>query len=264
MTDVPSLRAIWRDGRTALGAWIFLRDATMVEAAALAGFDYVCIDMQHGLADFHTTVNMLQAIARTPAVPVVRVQSNDPAVIGRALDAGALGIIVPMVNNEEEARRAVAACRYAPDGIRSIGPTAPVARYGTSYILGANELVACIPMIETRQAVDAVDAIAAVPGIDALYVGPADLSLTLGLPPSVDSSNEEFNQALEAVLRACRRHGVVPGIHSNAATAPKRHEAGFRLITCSADQAAAMEGLAFHIRSTRQAIETSGTEVRQC
>ena len=119
---------MWERGETALGAFLYLREPLIAEAAALAGYDYVCIDMQHGLSDLDMTMGMLQAVARTPVVPVVRVPWNEQGIIGRVLDAGALGVIIPMVNSPEEARRAVASCRYAPDGSRSFGPMAAGAR----------------------------------------------------------------------------------------------------------------------------------------
>lgn len=257
MTEIRSLTKLWKDGGTALGAWISLRDAVLAEAAATSGYDYVCVDMQHGLQDLDLTIAMLQAMARTPAVPIVRVPWNEQGIIGRVLDAGALGVIIPMVNSPEEARRAVAACRYAPDGARSFGPLAVAARYGAEYLGQANELVACIPMIETRQAVEAVDDILAVPGIDAVYVGPADLSLTYGLPPAMDQPGEPFTGALETVVKACQRHGVVPGIHSSAALAAKRHAGGFRMITVGGDAQAAMQALRADAKAARSAVSPS-------
>ncbi len=193
-----SLRDRWREGTTTLGAWISLRDPLLAEAAALAGYDYVVVDMQHGLSDYSDVAVMVQAMARTPTVPVVRVPWNEPGIIGRVLDAGALGVIIPLVNSVEEARRAVAACRYAPDGSRSIGPLVTRVRHGAGFPAMANDVVACIPMIETRQAVEAVDEIVAVPGIDAVYIGPADLSLTYGLAPAVDQSGDPFDDCAGA------------------------------------------------------------------
>ena len=181
-----SLKSVWSEGKTALGAWLSLRDPFVAEAAATSGFDYVCIDMQHGLADYEQTVAMLTRSARTPTVPIVRVPWNEQGIIGRVLDAGAMGVIIPMVNSPEEAKRAVDACRYAPVGTRSFGPLSAGMRYGGAYFGAANESVACIPMIETRGAVETLDDILAVPGIDAVYVGPADLSVTYGLPPGLD------------------------------------------------------------------------------
>ncbi len=159
------LRQVWDRGETALGAFLFFREPLIAEAAALAGYDYVCVDMQHGLQSFEHTVTMLYAMARTETTPIVRVPWNEPSIIGRVLDAGAYGVIVPMVNTVEEARAAVAACRYAPVGSRSMGPVGVSARAGREgYFSTANDKVLCIPMIETKQAVENVDEIAAVPG----------------------------------------------------------------------------------------------------
>ena len=246
-----SLRDRCADGATALGAWISLRDPLLAEAAALAGFDYVVIDMQHGIADLADVVAMLPAMARTQAIPVVRVPWNEPGVIGRVLDAGALGVIIPLVNTVADAQRAVAACRYAPAGGRSIGPMVNRVRYGADYASVANEVVACVPMIETRQAVEDVDAILDVPGIDAVYMGPSDLSLTYGLSPVVDQHNDVFDDALQRVVDSCRRHGVIPGIHANAALAAKRHAAGFRMITVGFDASSAISALHADIAAAR-------------
>jgi 4-hydroxy-2-oxoheptanedioate aldolase len=249
-----SLKDRWQSGGTALGAWISLREPLLAEAAGLAGYDYVVIDMQHGLSDYSDVVPMVQAICRTGTVPLVRVPWNEPGVIGRVLDAGALGVIIPMVNSADDARRAVEACRYAPDGVRSIGPLVTRLRYGADFPGQANDIVACIPMIETRQAIDDVDAILGVPGVDAAYIGPADLSLSLGLPPGPDNPGELFDGALARVVDACGRTGVIPGIHANAALAGKRHAAGFRMITVGFDAAPALAALTADVASARDAV----------
>ena len=151
---------------------------------ASLGFDYVCIDLQHGLNDYDGMANALAAMAGSGATPLVRVPWNEPGIIGRALDAGAAGVIIPMVNSVDEAQRAASACHYWPTGTRSFGPIALGARGGFAGIEAANEQVLCIPMIETREAVEQIDDILGVPGISAVYVGPADLSITYGLPSS--------------------------------------------------------------------------------
>lgn len=251
------LKAIWRDGKTALGAWLSLREPLVAEAAANTGFDYVCIDMQHGLAEYSDAVALLQAMARSATTPIVRVPWNEPGIIGRVLDAGAMGVIIPMVNTPEEAAQAVAACRYAPVGRRSFGPLAAGTRYGPTYFASANDRVACIPMIETKQAVDQIDDILAVDGIDAIYIGPADLSITYGLRPAVDNPGDPFDTALSTVLESCARHGVVPGIHANADLAGKRFAAGFRMVTVGFDIGPVTAALRADLATSRAATETS-------
>jgi 4-hydroxy-2-oxoheptanedioate aldolase len=250
---MQSLKTIWAEGHTALGAWLSLRDPLVAEVAASAGFDYVCLDMQHGLQDLTQTMVSLHAMAGGSAVPVVRVPWNEPGIIGRVLDAGALGVIIPMVNTVDDAERAVAACRYAPAGTRSFGPLTAGARYGSGYAAAANDTVACICMIETKEAVERVDEILDVPGIDAVYIGPADLSLTYGLPPGLDNPADEFQSALKTVVAACERHGVIPGIHSHASLAGLRHGGGFRMITVSSDGTIVMQGLRSELKAAREA-----------
>ena len=153
---------------------------------AHAGFDWLCIDMQHGSIDYQVALSMLQAISTTDTVPIVRVPWNEPGIIMKTLDAGAYGVIVPMVNSRAEAEAAVAACRYAPQGNRSYGPGRAVLYAGPDYFANANETVLCICMIETREAIERAEEIISTPGLDAIYIGPSDLSVSLGLPPASD------------------------------------------------------------------------------
>ena len=229
------LREAWADGRAALGAWLTIASGFSAEIMAHAGFDWVCVDMQHGVIDYQQMVTMLQAVSSTAVTPLVRVPWNEQGIIGKTLDAGARGVIIPMVNTTEEAERAVSACRYAPDGTRSYGPLRANYYAGFDYYEHANDDVLCIVMIETREAVARVDEILSVPGIDAVYVGPADLSITLGLPPAPDQDAASFTDALARILDACRSHGVVPGIAGNQKTAPKRIEQGFKLVEVASD-----------------------------
>ncbi len=230
-----ALRAIWARDGAALGGWLTVPSSVSAEIMAHAGFDWVCVDMQHGLIDYSEMVHMLQGISSTDTVPLVRVPRNEPGIIGKCLDAGAWGVIVPMVNSREEAEAAVAACRYAPVGIRSYGPVRANYYAGFDYFSRADREVACIVMVETRVAVDNVDEIVSVPGVDAVYVGPADLSVTLGLAPGPDQPDQSFTDALERILDACRRHHVVPGIAGNATTAVTRLDQGFRFVEVASD-----------------------------
>tara|TARA_B100001123_G_scaffold422145_1_gene530673 strand:- start:17877 stop:18539 length:663 start_codon:yes stop_codon:yes gene_type:complete len=198
-------------------------------------FDYVCIDMQHGGIDYQTALTMLQAISTTETMPFVRVPWNEPGIIMKMLDAGAMGVIIPMVNSVEEATAAVAACRYHPLGNRSFGPLRATIYAGADYFEHANTEVACIPMIETEQALDNLDNILSVPGIDAVYVGPADLSITLGQQPAM-ANEGRFEKERLRIAKACKASGVVAGIHANADLAEKHAASGFQLVTISSDQ----------------------------
>lgn len=236
------LKALWATGEPALGGWAALGSPLAAEMLARAGFDYVCIDNQHGINDYLATVGLLQAIDCGDTTPLVRVPWNEPGIVGKMLDAGADGVIIPMVNSVAEAEAAVAACRYAPDGARSYGPTRASLRTG-DYYATANDHVACIPMIETVAALGALDDILAVPGIDAVYVGPADLSISLGLAPGNNDDAPAFVDALETIVAACERHGVVPGIHATTALTERRLDMGFRMVTVTSDNVAMRDGL---------------------
>jgi 4-hydroxy-2-oxoheptanedioate aldolase len=257
-----ALKSLWRQGGTAHGAWLSIPSSVSAEVVARAGFDYVCVDMQHGLVDYSDAVALLQAINLGASSPVVRVPWNEPGIIGKVLDAGAMSVIVPMVNSPAEARAAVAACRYAPQGARSFGPLRAFMQEGGSYYASANAEVACIPMIETKQAVENIDAILDVPGIDAVYVGPADLSITLGLPPGNNDDRPEFSAALTRIVAACTSRGIVPGIHASAALAARRREMGFRMVTVSADQQALGDGVRADLKLARSGGAASGDAKR--
>jgi 4-hydroxy-2-oxoheptanedioate aldolase len=257
-----ALKSLWKQGQATHGAWLSIPSSVSAEVVARAGFDYVCVDMQHGLVDYRDCVAMLQAINLGASAPVVRVPWNEPGIIGKVLDAGAMSVIVPMVNSPTEARAAVAACRYAPTGARSFGPLRAFMQEGGSYYASANAEVACIPMIETKQALENIDAILGVPGIDAVYVGPADLSITLGLPPGNNDDRPEFVAALSRIVGACSARGIVPGIHASAALAARRREMGFRMITVSADQQALGDGVRADLKLARAGPGASGDTKR--
>jgi 4-hydroxy-2-oxoheptanedioate aldolase len=245
------LRGKWEQGEPALGCWLTTPSSFSAEILAHAGFDWLCVDLQHGLIDYAQMVGMLQSMSSKNVEPLVRVPWNEPGIIGKCLDAGASGVIVPMVNSREEAEAAVRACRYAPAGARSYGPLRASYSAGFDYFSNANNEVCCIIMIETAHAVDDVDDIVSVPGVDAVYVGPADLSITLGLQPGADNPDESFSSALSRILDACHRHGVVPGIAGNATTAPKRVEQGFLMVEVASDSALLATGAARALAEVR-------------
>jgi 4-hydroxy-2-oxoheptanedioate aldolase len=158
-----------------------------------------------------------------------------------------------MVNSRAEAEAAVAACRYPPQGIRSFGPIRAVYYAGLDYFAHANQEVSCIPQIETRAALDNLDEILSVEGVDAVYIGPMDLSISLGLPPQMDSDLPAYAEARQRILEACRRHNVVAGIHSTVATTPKRIAEGFRMVLASSDSGALARAVGEDIRAVRGA-----------
>jgi 4-hydroxy-2-oxoheptanedioate aldolase len=248
-----SLRERWRNGDTTLGGWLATPSVVMAEATARAGFDYVCIDTQHGAIEYSDAVGLIQSVLLGEASPIVRVPWNEPGIIGKMLDAGAHGVIVPMVNSAEEARAVVRACRYAPAGSRSFGPSVAGLR-SDDYPAWAADNVAVIPMIETREAVEQIDEILAVPGIDAVYVGPADLSLTLGLPPGNNDDSPAFAEAYTTILDACARADVVAGCHANGELTPARTAAGFRMVTVTTDLVAAKIGYRSELERARASV----------
>jgi 4-hydroxy-2-oxoheptanedioate aldolase len=229
-----NLREMWSDGQATLGAWLSAPTSAGAETTARVGFDYVCVDNQHGAVDYQVTVGMVQGILLGGSRPIARVPWNEPGIIGKMLDAGVEGVVVPMVNSVGEAEAVVHGSRYPPLGERSFGPVMAGMR-ASGYHTTANDTVAVIPMIETVQALRNIDDILAVPGVDAIYVGPADLSLSLGLPPGNNDDRTEFTEALLAIVAACRNAGVVPGIHSTGDLAGRRLEQGFRMITVCGD-----------------------------
>lgn len=250
------LKQLWAADRAALGGWLVLPSSVSAEYMAHSGVDWACIDMQHGSIDYQVGVTMLQAISTTETVPIVRVPWNEPGIIMKSLDAGAYGVIVPMVNSRAEAEAAVGACRYAPQGYRSYGPGRVVLYAGRDYSANANETVLCICMIETREAVERAEEIISTPGLDAIYVGPSDLSVSLGLPAASDQGAPEFVSAIERVLDCCRRHNVVAGVHSGTTeVAKKRIGQGFRFVQMCDDAGSLARGTAAAVAEMRASVK---------
>ncbi|MGH7089823.1 MAG: HpcH/HpaI aldolase family protein [Stellaceae bacterium] len=230
------VRQIWDAGGAVLNGWCSIPSAFSAELMAHLGWDALTVDTQHGLIGYESMLAMLQAISTTAVTPMVRVPWNDPASIMKALDAGAYGIICPMINSAAECQSFVGACRYAPRGYRSSGPTRAMLYGGADYSAKANDTVLALGMIETREALDALDAILATPELDGAYIGPSDLSVSLGLGAGLDRSEEPVLRAIRAVLGACRRHKVKACIHTGSpGYAQRMIELGFDLVTVLSD-----------------------------
>jgi 4-hydroxy-2-oxoheptanedioate aldolase len=236
MTTDP-VRDRWAGGETAFAAWLTLESPASAAAVASAGFDAVVVDLQHGHATLEDLPRLLAAISRTPTLPFVRAAWNHPADLMRALDLGARGVICPMIGSRAEAEAFVAACRYPPAGTRSYGPIQAAFGRGRGQTKAAEDAIALFAMIETADGLAHLDEISSTRGLDGLFVGPADLSLGMGLDTFADFTDPALLKALDTIIAAADEHSLTPGIHApspeNAATMAAR---GFRFVSSAVDE----------------------------
>jgi 4-hydroxy-2-oxoheptanedioate aldolase len=230
------LRRLWTAGGAAVNGWLAIPNSFASETMAHQGWDSLTVDMQHGVVDYQAMVTMLQAVSTTETVPMVRVPWLEPGILMKALDAGAYGVICPMVNSRVDAQNLVAWTHYAPQGTRSFGPVRALLYGGADYPQHANETIVTLAMIETAKALDNLDDILSVEGLDAVYIGPSDLSLSLGCAPAMDDVEPKVAQAIDHILERAKAHGVVAGVHNaSAESALKRIAKGFQFVTVSSD-----------------------------
>jgi 4-hydroxy-2-oxoheptanedioate aldolase len=227
MSDRNTMRRTLADGGIAVGVSCATGNVHATELFARSDLDYVYLDQQHGLVSFDTLVNQLRTFAGRSTTPLVRVLRNDPGLIGQVLDAGAHGVIVPMVNSVEEAERAVAACRYQPAGVRSWGPLRAAFGLGTDPPV-VNAEVLCLVMVETPGGLDQVERIAALPGVDGIYIGPADLAVSMGLAPGIAFQEGPHADAIARIRAACDAAGKVAGVSGDPVALAGQ---GFRMVT---------------------------------
>ena len=231
-----NIKEAWSKGQATVNGWLSIPSSVSAEFMAHQGWDSLTIDLQHGLVDYQTALTMLQAVSSKEATPLARVPWLEAGIIMKLLDAGAYGIICPMINTPEDAQRFVSYCRYAPVGQRSFGPTRAVMYAGADYAQHANETVLTLAMIETRQALDNVEAIAATPGLDGVYIGPSDLSLSMGYAPKLDQEEPVVVEAIEKIRKAAKTAGISAGIHClEPAYARRMIEQGFDMVTIGSD-----------------------------
>ena len=252
MSELNPIRRAWAEQRPAFGVFMSIPSPYAVELCAGAGIDYACIDMQHGLSSYASLPAEIAACRAGGAAPIVRPAANDCWQIGRALDLGALGVLVPLVSTPEEAAAAVSACRYAPAGGRSYGPTilARVVGSGDPSVLEREAL--CIVMIETLEGLEQVEQIAAVPGLDGIYYGPADLAISLGMAPSESGDSREHAEAIERIRRAAETNGIAAGAHcATGVQARERADQGFTVITITSDSRALAVGVEQELAAAR-------------
>lgn len=254
-----TVKQAWREGRVSYGAWLTVPSAFSAEVMAHQGFDSLTVDMQHGVVDYQVAVTMLQAISTTPTIPLARVPWNDPGRLMKILDAGVYGVICPMISTRAQAEALVQACKYPPRGYRSWGPIRASLYAGSDYGDHANDDIVAMPMIETKEALENLDDILSVPGVDAIYVGPSDLSLALGCKPRLDQTDPPVVEAQQRIVDACKRHDVVAGIHCNTPEyALKMIGAGYRFVTLASDGRMLAAKAAADIAAVRRSGVTAG------
>ncbi len=250
------IKQAWSEGRATVNGWLAIPSGFSAEVMAQAGWDSLTVDLQHGVQDYLSMVHCFQAMQVHPVLPMVRVPWNEPGIIGKVLDAGAYGVICPMINTVDDAQRFIAACKYPPKGARSNGPIR-AGIYGLvgpsgGYQATANDEILCMPMIETKQAIDNLAPILDTPGIDAVYIGPSDLAFSMGLSPSLDREEPEILSMYETILAETAKRGQKAGVHCFKPEYARRMiQMGFSLVTLGNDSGIMLNAAKSAIAATR-------------
>lgn len=256
------LKLLWAKGKPTLNGWCSIGNSFTAEIMAAQGFDSVTIDMQHGALDYSSLLPMFQAMRASGAVLMARVPWNEPGVVMKALDAGAYGIICPMVNSAGDAARFVSYLRYPPLGQRSFGPTRVSFSAGANYAAEANDNILAFAMIETADGMANLDAIAATTGLDGIYVGPSDLTLSLTqgrLAPHFDREEPEMIAALHQIVAACRKNNIRAALHCGTPDyAARAIQWGFNMATVGGDSRFLAAAAGAAVASFRKLTESAG------
>lgn len=230
------VRQTWAEGRPVILGWLSIGNDYSAEIMANQGFDGVNVDLQHGMIGTDAAISILQGISTTPAAPFVRVPTNEPGIVMKMLDAGAYGVICPLVNSRAECEAFVQACKYPPQGIRSYGPARARLYGGGDYAQHANDTIITLAMIETKEALECVDDIVAVDGLDGVFIGPSDLNLSFGHDPSSGAKHPEVARAIETIREAAHKQGRKAGLFCPSGEEARRMIAeGFDLVTTGND-----------------------------
>lgn len=248
-----NVQTIWNNGGAIVNGWLSIPNSISAEIMAHQGWDSLTVDLQHGLVDYQAALTMLQAVSTKDATPLARVPWLEPGIIMKLLDAGAYGIICPMVNTREDAEAFVAACRYAPVGMRSFGPTRALFYAGADYAKHANDTIITLAMVETQQALDNLEAIVSTPGLSGVYIGPSDLGLSMGYIPKLDQTEPAVVEAIDKILQAAKNAGIRAGIHClEPAYAKSMIEKGFDMVTVGSDVRLLASMAAQAVKSTKE------------
>lgn len=233
------LHDIWAQGQPVLQGWLSIANSFTAEIMAAQGYDAITVDLQHGAVDYRDALHMFQTMQGAGVVIGARVPWLEPGIIMKMLDAGAMQIICPMVNTPEQAAEFVSYLRYPPLGQRSFGPTRAQFAQGAGIAEEANDKIIGWAMVETREAFDNLDAIAATPGLDGIYVGPSDLTFSLHegrLTPALDREEPEMIEVLQHIVTTCHRHGIRAALHCGTAEYAARAVGwGYDMTTVSGD-----------------------------
>jgi 4-hydroxy-2-oxoheptanedioate aldolase len=235
---INKIKKMMTEGKPVINGWLQIPSTVSAEVMAHQGWDSLTIDMQHGLVDYTNALPMLQAISSTEVTPLARVNWNEPGQIMKILDAGCYGVICPMVSNKEEAEKFVQACMYPPHGYRSFGPVRGLIYGGSDYAKHANTELLKFAMIETKESLEKLDEIMSVPGIDGIYIGPADLSLAVGEEPGFDKpeGTKVYSEILR-ILEHAKKNKIFAGIHNGTPEySLKMIDLGFNFVTIGSDQ----------------------------
>lgn len=256
------LKDIWASGQPVLNGWLGVPSSHSAEVMSHIGFDSLTVDLQHGAIDYAGALTMLTAISTTPVVPLARPASLDPPQIMKLLDAGAYGVVCPMIDTPEDARRLVEACRYPPVGQRSFGPTRSAMSQGPNYTTDdANQRIVVFGQVETPLSLSNLDAILATEGLDGVYVGPSDLTLSMGLGANGDSTDPRFIKTLRHVVERSRAAGRHVGMHcANGPQARRMVEMGFDFITVGSDTGLMTEAGRGRLALVREAAAGSNSQ----
>lgn len=244
MPDSPkSLIQFWNEGESSVNGWLGINSPVSAEKMATLSWDTITIDTQHGMIDLGQAMTMIQAIAATGKITLCRVPWNDPIWIMKLLDAGAVGIICPMINNREQCEKFVSACRFAPEGGRSWGPVRIPFSDPLDYLAWANRNIATIAMLETQEAIDNLESILSTPGLNAVYVGPSDLALSLGEKPDIMAKSNKVKNALREIKKQAEIMNIIPCLHTgNGEMAKDYLSSGWRLASITNDLRLMVDG----------------------
>ena len=227
---------LWKNNQPCINTWLSIPNSFTAEAISKMGWDSVTIDMQHGLNDYSTSISMLQAMSKSKSVPLARVPWNEAGIIMKMLDLGVMGVISPMINNKKECEKFVSFCYYPPIGQRSFGPMRAQVVYGSDYYQHANKNIVSLAMIETKQAVENLDEILSVPNLTGIYIGPADMSSSYGLPPKFDVREDPVFSNIKMIAKKAKEKGKIAGIHNGSVKYMKEMmQYGFQFTTLLSD-----------------------------